>query len=299
MPSAPMLALALVVQGSGIVEKLLPRSRPLLHRPLVAGSPPRPALASAPDAYRSRRPGLVPRAPERATAGSSSSSRCSPTGSSTPGTTSRSSRAAARDTKAKLISPMAEPPDPRELGNAWYDAYHALSAYLQVDGFDVVHDHAGIVGPDLRRDAARAGRRSCTRCTDRGRRRPRLLYSLAASARAPRRDQRRAAGRQPRRRRTSAPCTTASTSTRTRTASEKDDVLVYIGRSNPDKGPKEAINDRPPRRPAAADDPEAQRAARARVLRARDRAAARERHRAATRTCRTRRRSRCSAGPAR
>src|ERR1700690_1959198 len=49
--------------------------------------------------------------------------------------------------KAKLISPMAQPPDPRELGNAWYVPYHALLSYLQVDQFDVVHDHAGIVGP--------------------------------------------------------------------------------------------------------------------------------------------------------
>src|SRR4051812_48614644 len=51
------------------------------------------------------------------------------------------------ETKATLISPMAEPPDPRELGNPWYDGFHALSAYLQVDGFDLVHDHAGVVGP--------------------------------------------------------------------------------------------------------------------------------------------------------
>jgi glycosyltransferase involved in cell wall biosynthesis len=50
-------------------------------------------------------------------------------------------------TKAHLISPMAEPPDPAELGNTWYDGYHALASYVQVDGFDVVHDHAGVVGP--------------------------------------------------------------------------------------------------------------------------------------------------------
>jgi len=25
---------------------------------------------------------------------------------------------------------LAEPPDPRKLGDPWYDAYHALSAYL-------------------------------------------------------------------------------------------------------------------------------------------------------------------------
>ncbi len=36
-------------------------------------------------------------------------------------------------------------------------------------------------------------------------------------------------------------CTTASTSTTTRSASTKDDFLVYIGRANPDKGPSIAI----------------------------------------------------------
>jgi glycosyltransferase involved in cell wall biosynthesis len=52
-------------------------------------------------------------------------------------------------TKAKLVSPMEEPPDPADLGNPWYDGYHALSAYSTIadDGFDLVHDHAGVVGP--------------------------------------------------------------------------------------------------------------------------------------------------------
>ena len=49
--------------------------------------------------------------------------------------------------KAALVSPMSEPPAPRDLGNPWYDAFHALSSYLNLDGFDVVTDHAGIVGP--------------------------------------------------------------------------------------------------------------------------------------------------------
>src|SRR5262245_20784984 len=53
------------------------------------------------------------------------------------------------ETKATLVTPMVDPPDPRELGNPWFDGYHALSSYLQVDAeaFDVVHDHAGVVGP--------------------------------------------------------------------------------------------------------------------------------------------------------
>jgi glycosyltransferase involved in cell wall biosynthesis len=50
---------------------------------------------------------------------------------------------------ARIVSPLAEPPDPRKLGSAWYDAFHALSAYLHDGEFDVIHDHAGIVGPVL------------------------------------------------------------------------------------------------------------------------------------------------------
>jgi glycosyltransferase involved in cell wall biosynthesis len=50
-------------------------------------------------------------------------------------------------TKATLISPMAEPPDPRLLGDPWFDGYHAFASYLQVGDFDIVHDHAGVVGP--------------------------------------------------------------------------------------------------------------------------------------------------------
>ena len=49
----------------------------------------------------------------------------------------------------------------------------------------------------------------------------------------------------------------------------KDDYLVYIGRANPDKGPGRSDPHRPAGRPALEDDPEAGRAAGARVLRAR------------------------------
>ena len=49
-------------------------------------------------------------------------------------------------TRGRLVATVAEPPDPRELGNPWYDAHHAVVAYGAIaDGdFDVVHDHAGI-----------------------------------------------------------------------------------------------------------------------------------------------------------
>jgi glycosyltransferase involved in cell wall biosynthesis len=143
-------------------------------------------------------------------------------------------------TKAKLISPMAEPPDPRELGNAWYDGYHALTSYLQMDGFDVVHDHAGIVGPIC--GAMLRGRPPVVH-TLHGPWTPqtRLFYGeaakhvhLVAISDAQRADNDDLAyigtvhngidlSSYPFR-------------------EEKEDVLVYIGRANPDKGPKEAIN---------------------------------------------------------
>lgn len=53
-------------------------------------------------------------------------------------------------TKARLVSPLIDPPDPALLGNTWFDAYHATSAYLEIDhAYDVVHDHSGIVGASL------------------------------------------------------------------------------------------------------------------------------------------------------
>ena len=144
------------------------------------------------------------------------------------------------ETKAKLISPMPEPPDPREIGNGWYDGYHALSAYMQIDGFDVVHDHAGIVGPVC--GAMLHGEPPIVH-TLHGPWTPqtRLFYSeagrhvhLVAISEAQRADNDTIPylgtvyngidlGAYPFR-------------------EDKDDVLVYIGRSNPDKGPKEAIN---------------------------------------------------------
>lgn len=52
-------------------------------------------------------------------------------------------------TRARLAAPLPEPPDPALLGNVWFDAFHALSAYLRAGDFDLVHDHSGIVGPAL------------------------------------------------------------------------------------------------------------------------------------------------------
>ena len=52
-----------------------------------------------------------------------------------------------RTKAAARLADAPSRPTRSELGNPWYDGFHALSSYLQVDGFDIVHDHAGIVGP--------------------------------------------------------------------------------------------------------------------------------------------------------
>ncbi|MBI2169516.1 MAG: glycosyltransferase family 4 protein [Actinobacteria bacterium] len=52
-------------------------------------------------------------------------------------------------TKAALVSPLDEPPDPALLGNVWFDAYHTLASFEHAGEFDVIHDHSGIIGPAL------------------------------------------------------------------------------------------------------------------------------------------------------
>lgn len=52
------------------------------------------------------------------------------------------------DTKAALRSVFDEPPS-EQLGSAWLDLVHVLGAYDGVEGYDIVHDHSGIVGPAL------------------------------------------------------------------------------------------------------------------------------------------------------
>jgi glycosyltransferase involved in cell wall biosynthesis len=55
------------------------------------------------------------------------------------------------ETKAALVSPFEDAPDPALLGNVWFDAFHAVASYLQIgdDDFDVIHDHSGIIGPAM------------------------------------------------------------------------------------------------------------------------------------------------------
>jgi len=142
-------------------------------------------------------------------------------------------------TKAALVSPMSEPPDPRELGNPWYDGYHALASYLQADGFDIVHDHAGIVGPicgALLRGTPPVVHTLHGPWTEHNR----PLYSLLAHHvnLVAISDAQRAANLDVPYLGTVHNGIDVSAYTY---REDKEPALVYIGRANPDKGPKEAI----------------------------------------------------------
>jgi glycosyltransferase involved in cell wall biosynthesis len=143
-------------------------------------------------------------------------------------------------TKARLVTPLEQPPDPREMGNAWYDGFHALSAYLEIGDVDVVHDHAAIAGPvcgALLRDSPPVVHTLHGPWTDQ----TRLFYSvtaqhlhLVAISDAQRADN-------------AAVPYAGMVHNGIDLASypyceTKDDFLIYIGRANPDKGPKEAIS---------------------------------------------------------
>jgi len=143
-------------------------------------------------------------------------------------------------TKANLVSPMVDPPDPALLGNPWFDAYHALSAYLAIDdSFDVVHDHSGIAGSAmgaLFHDHPPVVHTLHGPWTELTRRYYSLLHEhvhLVAISEAQRSEN---------------PDVSYAAVVHNGIAlddypfrDDKDDFLVYIGRANPDKGPSIAI----------------------------------------------------------
>jgi glycosyltransferase involved in cell wall biosynthesis len=49
-------------------------------------------------------------------------------------------------TKARLVSPLHEAPPPDTVGNPWFEASHAVTAYEHAGDFDLLHDHLGPVG---------------------------------------------------------------------------------------------------------------------------------------------------------
>lgn len=52
-------------------------------------------------------------------------------------------------TKAKLVSEFEQPPGGAMLGQVWFEAVQAVSAYKHRDQFDIIHDHCGIIGPSI------------------------------------------------------------------------------------------------------------------------------------------------------
>jgi glycosyltransferase involved in cell wall biosynthesis len=52
-------------------------------------------------------------------------------------------------TSARLVSPLGEQPPPDSIGNPWYEASHAMSAYEESERFDILHDHTGPVGVSI------------------------------------------------------------------------------------------------------------------------------------------------------
>lgn len=142
-------------------------------------------------------------------------------------------------TKARLVSPLPEPPDPALLGNVWFDAFHTAASFLEAADFDVIHDHSGILGPAL--GAVMGGRPPVVHTlhgpwTDPARRYYRLLHErihIVAISDSQRGDfdEIRYTG-------------TVHNGIDLDSypfREEKEDFLVYLGRANPDKGPAEAV----------------------------------------------------------
>ena len=142
-------------------------------------------------------------------------------------------------TKATLVTAMEAPPEARELGSPWYDAFHALTAYVRVDGFDVVHDHASVMGPVC--GAMLGGA-------------PPVVHTLHGPWTEPARLLYRALS--PRIHLEAISRAQADENTEVQYAAtvpngidvdaypyraDKEDYVVYIGRATPDKGPAEAI----------------------------------------------------------
>jgi glycosyltransferase involved in cell wall biosynthesis len=48
-----------------------------------------------------------------------------------------------------LLATTPSSPEKGSIGDPWYETYHALRAYEDLDDVDVVHDHSGVIGPAL------------------------------------------------------------------------------------------------------------------------------------------------------
>jgi glycosyltransferase involved in cell wall biosynthesis len=52
-------------------------------------------------------------------------------------------------TEARLIPPLQEVPPEELIGDPWYEAAHAVSAYDRAGEFDLLHDHTGPIGASI------------------------------------------------------------------------------------------------------------------------------------------------------
>jgi glycosyltransferase involved in cell wall biosynthesis len=53
------------------------------------------------------------------------------------------------ETEAELVPPLQEVPPEELIGDPWYEAAHAVSAYERGQEFDLLHDHTGPVGASI------------------------------------------------------------------------------------------------------------------------------------------------------
>ena len=53
------------------------------------------------------------------------------------------------ETEAELVRPLPEVPPEELIGDPWYEAAHAVSAYQRGSEFDLLHDHTGPVGASI------------------------------------------------------------------------------------------------------------------------------------------------------
>ena len=143
-------------------------------------------------------------------------------------------------TLGDLVSPLPEPPPLEDLGDVWDDAYHSLRSHLAADGAEVVHDHSTAVGSAL---AALAGQDAAVVHTvhgelhDRARRHYRLIHEsvhLVAISEAQR--------RQAPELRWAGVVHNAVDAQAHPEGTSKEDFVLFVGRTSPDKGPEVAVD---------------------------------------------------------
>ncbi|HYZ11723.1 MAG TPA: glycosyltransferase family 4 protein [Actinomycetota bacterium] len=143
-------------------------------------------------------------------------------------------------TLGDLVSPLPEPPPLEDLGDVWDDAYHSLRSHLAADGAEVVHDHSTAVGSAL---AALAGQDAAVVHTvhgelhDRARRHYRLIHEsvhLVAISEAQR--------RQAPELRWAGVVHNAVDAQAHPEGTSKEDFVLFVGRTSPDKGPEIAVD---------------------------------------------------------